>query len=420
MGARLLAGSAVLLAALAGSAVASAADPPYVTTPPFLVGPEQQGLARVLSVSAGGFGGKQLTLTYVWNRCDASGAGCVPIPAATAAMRMRSDDYVEQSADTDHTIRVDVTAANRDGTVSSWSNASPIVTAAGSVASSAAGQGRFLSYRLYSAALRRMRTVDVYLPAGYRARGPFRYPVLYVLHGYPGSPSSIVDSLAIGAAEETLVAEGLMRPLVLVIPDGEPDPIAETSWLDSPVTGDWERFVTRDVVGFVDECFSVDRGQAARGVAGLSDGGFGALNFAIHHPAEFRLAESWSGYERADPTESALAGASPAVLDYDSPADQLPFAAERLRRRHVDFWLYVGADDSLRFQNEAFARELAADGVDHQFALVAGSHLPSVYRANLPEALTEASNALTGRFAERAAPAPATSCPAGQPLAAGV
>lgn len=119
MGARLLVGSAVLLAALASGAVASAADPPYVTTPPFLVGPEQQGLASVLSVSAGGFGGKHLTLTYVWNRCDVSGASCVPIPGATAAMRLRSDDYVERSADADHTIRVEVTAANGDGTVSS-------------------------------------------------------------------------------------------------------------------------------------------------------------------------------------------------------------------------------------------------------------------------------------------------------------
>lgn len=287
-------------------------------------------------------------------------------------------------------------------------------------ASSPAAAGRFLTYRLWSAALRQVETVDVYLPAGYRATGRFRYPVLYLLHGYPGSPNSIVDSLAVGAAEDELVTEGLMEPLVLVVPDGAPNLLTETSWLDSPTTGDWEKFVTRDVVGFVDGCFAVDRRQDGRGVAGLSDGGFGALNFAIHHPAEFRLAESWSGYERADPSEAALAGASPAVLAYDSPADQLPFAAARLRRRQVDFWLYVGAADGLRAQNEAFARELAAHRVRHEFELVAGSHLPSVYRANLPEALSEASTVLAGRFAERDAPPPAPSCPVGQPLDTGV
>lgn len=417
MGARLLVGSAVLLAALASTAPASAADPPYVTTPPFLVGPEQQGLARVLSVSAGGFGGKHLTLTYVWNRCDASGAECMPITEATTPTRLRSDDYLEQPADTGHTIKVDVTAANQDGTVSSWSNASPVVTPSG-LPESPTGRGRFLSYQLYSPALGRTQTVDVYLPPGYRATGRFRYPVLYVLHGYPGSPSSIVNSLAIGAAEDELVSDGRMRPLVLVVPDGAPDPLTETSWLDSPTTGDWETFVTRDVVRFVDGCFAVDRRQEGRGVAGLSDGGFGALNFAIHHPAEFHLAESWSGYERADPTEPALAGASPALLAYDSPAEELPLVARQLRRRYVDFWLYVGADDAVRNANEVFAQELAKDRVAHQFEVVAGSHLPSVYRVNLPDALAEASAVLAGRTGEQDAPPPAAGCPAGQPLAA--
>ena len=44
------------------------------------------------------------------------------------------------------------------------------------------------------------------------------------------------------------------------------------------------------------------RSRPRRGaaLAGLSEGGYGALNIGIHHPGEFRVLESWSGYERAD------------------------------------------------------------------------------------------------------------------------
>ena len=36
--------------------------------------------------------------------------------------------------------------------------------------------------------------------------------------------------------------------------------------------------------------------QAAQG-----EGGYGALNIGVHHPGEFAMLESWSGYERALP-----------------------------------------------------------------------------------------------------------------------
>jgi S-formylglutathione hydrolase FrmB len=37
-----------------------------------------------------------------------------------------------------------------------------------------------------------------------------------------------------------------------------------------------------------------------RAIGGLSEGGYGAINIALHHPREFSVVESWSGYRAAD------------------------------------------------------------------------------------------------------------------------
>ncbi len=58
------------------------------------------------------------------------------------------------------------------------------------------------------------------------------------------------------------------------------------------------------------------------GQGGLSEGGYGALNIGLHHPGEFGLLESWSGYMLADQIP-AIFGPSASVLDYNSPARQV-------------------------------------------------------------------------------------------------
>jgi S-formylglutathione hydrolase FrmB len=67
----------------------------------------------------------------------------------------------------------------------------------------------------------------------------------------------------------------------------------------SPGNG-WETFVTRDLVRAIDARYRTIPDGTARGLAGLSEGGYGALNIGLHHPGEFDLLESWSGYMIAD------------------------------------------------------------------------------------------------------------------------
>lgn len=137
--------------------------------------------------------------------------------------------------------------------------------------------------------------VDVVLPPGYASHPGRRYPVLYLLEGSPGDPSNFLTVGEVGAAEAELVAADRMRPLILVVPAGGRSFFADEEWVNGIQPGnDWETFVASDLVNAIDARYRTIASGAWRGLVGLSEGGYGAMNIGLHHPGEFRLLESWS------------------------------------------------------------------------------------------------------------------------------
>ena len=183
--------------------------------------------------------------------------------------------------------------------------------------------GTATRFYIASAALGgRKQPVDVYLPPGYATHPRTRYPVLYLLHGVPGRPGAFIDTVRMGVVEDELVALHRARPLILVMPFGSTGAFTDEEWANGvrPHEG-WETFVARDVVHAVEQRY---RTTAVRAIGGLSEGGYGALNIALHHPREFRVVESWSGYEQADSGDLREG--------QGDPAPQQPAADDRARR----------------------------------------------------------------------------------------
>jgi S-formylglutathione hydrolase FrmB len=58
-------------------------------------------------------------------------------------------------------------------------------------------------------------------------------------------------------------------------------------YTNSPVTGNWEDFIYRDVVAYVDSNFRTLARPSSRGIAGHSMGGFGATSIAMKHSDVF-------------------------------------------------------------------------------------------------------------------------------------
>jgi len=236
--------------------------------------------------------------------------------------------------------------------------------------------------------------VVVVLPPGYASQPTRRYPVLYLLHGVPGAPSNFITIGDVATDEATLVAEGRMQPLILVMPTGGRSFLADNEWADGVRPGNgWETFVARDLVRAIDARYRTIAAGPSRGLGGLSEGGYGALNIGLHHPGEFGLLESWSGYMIAD-NNPAIFDHSEALLRYNSPADQVRVVAPELAVAGTYIWFYCGKSDELAGQNRAFDAELTSLGLAQDFFEQPGPHNWALWRRLMPQALITASEHL--------------------------
>lgn len=237
----------------------------------------------------------------------------------------------------------------------------------------------------------RRQRVDVFLPPGYTAQLRRRYPVFYLLHGFPGRPGAFLRTIRAGVVEDVLVARRAAQPMILVMPFGSTGTFTDKEWANGVRSHErWETFVARDLVRTIDARFRTIPTGAARAIGGLSEGGYGALNIALHHPGEFRVVESWSGYQKADDLRSIFGG-SPALLRRNSPLLVLPRVAAKLRRAKTYVWFYSGTKDPLVSQNRAFAAELSRARIPYRFRVLSGGHNWVLWRGEASNALLAAS-----------------------------
>ena len=240
----------------------------------------------------------------------------------------------------------------------------------------------------------RSQQVVVYLPPGYASNPTRRYPVFYLLHGFPGRPAAFLLTVRAGVVDDILTARGRGQPLILVMPFGSTGTFTDKEWANGIRANEgWETFVAHDLVRAIDSRYRTIATGAGRALGGLSEGGYGALNIGLHHPGEFRVLESWSGYEQADDLRSIFGG-DPQVLARNSPLETVDAVAPGLRRAHTYVWFYSGTTDRLRGQNRDFEAELARLGVAHRYFLVRGGHNWGLWRGEASLALLAAATHL--------------------------
>lgn len=239
------------------------------------------------------------------------------------------------------------------------------------------------------------RPTLVYLPPAYSAVN--RYPVVFLLQGFRGSPYQFIDGVNLPSYADAEIARGQIPPFVAVIPPAGPNAGYQGEW-----AGVWEDYLVRAVVPWARSHLPVPRGPASTAVAGLSAGGYGAVDIALRHPGLFGTVESWSGYFTA-PTDGPLKGAGAAVRAAHDPSKLAVSEAQRLRRLRTRFFLSSGTDDREGARDAiAFASELRALGLPHRLVVTGGRHNGRFWRSQLPAALRYAlvrSQAAGGRRA---------------------
>jgi enterochelin esterase-like enzyme len=160
------------------------------------------------------------------------------------------------------------------------------------------------------------RDVTVYLPSGYDASRTRRYPVIYMLHGFTDDDERWMGLrphwINLPLVLDKAFAAGATRDMILVMPNAYTR-FQGSMYSSSVTTGDWESFVARELVAYVDSHYRTFPEAASRGLAGHSMGGYGALRIGMKYPDVF----------------SSVYALSPCCLAPNMDMQQNPKAMER-------------------------------------------------------------------------------------------
>lgn len=308
----------------------------------------------------------------------------------------------------------------------------PAGSAAAPSAAPAPAPSRVANEQFHSDALGVDKAVVVYLPRGYDSQSARRWPVFYYLHGLGGNETNWVRSGKLDAAADQL---GLAA--IVVMPDGD-----DGFYIDSALPIDYDRcmkdgtglflperephdttcvrarnyetYIARDLVGWVDAHYRTIARRDGRALAGLSMGGFGAMELALRHPDEFAAAASHSGaiamlYRGPRPfapgkTElfTQVSGWGNAIGPIGTwihslfgsdiaewKAHDVVELAGKLGPGKVALYFDCGTEDDFALQdNVQYVHEaLTARHIDHEFFIGPGKHDYAFWAARLPSSL---------------------------------
>lgn len=143
------------------------------------------------------------------------------------------------------------------------------------------------------------RDVAVFLPPSYKTSPKTRYPVVYMLHGFTDNvgqwwgdvkhfvnvPDAIRQALADSKAGAGGGAGGTTE-MILVMPNALTR-YGGSFYSSSVATGDWETFVAKELVAYIDKHYRTLATARSRGLYGHSMGGYGAVRIGMRHADVF-------------------------------------------------------------------------------------------------------------------------------------
>lgn len=225
-----------------------------------------------------------------------------------------------------------------------------------------ASQRGTVSHVWYDSALLGInRRLTVYTPYGYETSKKVKYPVLYLLHGAGGDEEAWSSMGRAAQILDNLIEKGLAKPMIVVMPNGNPGQQAACT-LNLPVKNiDWRAPENRDIyvkslceeiVPFIEKNYRVIAKPESRAIAGLSMGGGHTISASLLYPALFDYICPLSAAGSATPEQIA----------------KLKAAGVKL------YFLACGSADFLFQGSEALHKVLDEQGLEHTYYVTDGGH----------------------------------------------
>jgi S-formylglutathione hydrolase FrmB len=228
--------------------------------------------------------------------------------------------------------------------------------------------------------------------------------VLYLLHGLFGRHDDWIT-------RTNLAEYAAQYELIIVTPEGH-----DNWYVDSATVPQdkYESYLVRELIPDVDARYRTIKDRRARGIAGLSMGGYGALKFGIKHRGDFVFAGSLSGaldparrseehpgfaWEILRPSLVAAFGLPNSPTREDNDLHQIARSASDISSLPY-LYFDCGLEDGFLATNREFAEILVAKKIPHQYRQLPGGHNWEYWDRQLREVLRLYAD-LTTRYVTR-------------------
>ena len=224
------------------------------------------------------------------------------------------------------------------------------------------------------------RKMMVYTPPGYE-QSTGRYPLLYLLHGAGSDETSWTQRGMAHVILDNLIADGKMKPLVVVMPFGFAAQRAPGAGRGDAAENKMQRegFLKdflEDLMPFVDSKYRVYTDREHRAIAGLSLGGAQALAIGVTHIDLFSRIAAFS------PAMGAANNPATGGIDFETVLAQ---NAARLNKDVKMLYVSCGTEDTLFASIRDFTGQLSKHKVEHIYRVTGGAHVFPVWQRNLNE-----------------------------------
>lgn len=207
----------------------------------------------------------------------------------------------------------------------------------------------------------------IYLPPNYD-QSERRYPVLYLLHGWPFDDAHW-DNLGVDEAADQAIAAGVLAPFIIVMPRASEALYVHTS--GGPLS--FEAQLVNELLPHIDSTYRTWAAREGRAIGGISRGGVWALEIAMMHPDVFGI----------------VGAHSPALSVNLAPPAYDPFyLVANPNVASLRIYLDAGDMDWARTKTQALHDVLERQAILHTFVLHPGRHDNELWAANLAEYLS--------------------------------
>ena len=217
------------------------------------------------------------------------------------------------------------------------------------------------------------RRLTVYTPYGYEANPKAKYPVLYLLHGAGGDEEAWLSMGRAAQILDNLIEKGLAKPMIVVMPNGNPNqqaaqtfglPTTEKDWRNPENRNLYVKSLVEEIVPFIEKNYRTVAKKSHRAIAGLSMGGGHTI---------------------------AASGMYPDMFDYICPlsmgahkSDELSAQLQGIKKAGYKlYWLACGNTDFLFDQANELDEALTENGLEHTYFVSEGGHVWANWRLYL-------------------------------------